>query len=292
MPPRAIVFDTETTGFSPASGDRIVEIGAVELIEGRPSGREFHAYINPGRDVPWVAANVHGLTTAFLADKPAFREIAGDWLAFVGEPATPLWAHNASFDQRFLEAELVWAGHPPCPPINCSLNLAKAVLGPGKYSLATLAGRVGATFSGRGAHSALADARVLAGILHDLLWPAEAAKDRADGPGSASQAPSGTDHRLRPAGVVDLLPPGFIAISPAMDARIRHYAEADFAGPLPAKGKRWTPAEDQRLVVGFLHETRDLPDLVQEHGRSPTALLMRLERLGVVELGDLLRAAR
>lgn len=178
-PPRAIIFDTETTGFSPAAGDRIVEIGAVEIIEGRPSGREFHAYVNPGREVPWAATNVHGLTTAILTDKPSFKEIAADWLGFVGDPATPLWAHNASFDQRFLQAELAWAGHAPCSAVNCSLLLARRVLGPGRYPLAALAERVGASFTGRGAHSALADARVLAGILHDLLWPAEDALDRA-----------------------------------------------------------------------------------------------------------------
>src|SRR4051812_19125082 len=105
---REIVLDTETTGLDPDTGDRIVEIGAVEILNHMPTGRVFHAYINPRREVPQDAFDVHGLSTAFLADKPDFAAIADDFAAFIGDAR--LVIHNAAFDVRFLNAELGWAG--------------------------------------------------------------------------------------------------------------------------------------------------------------------------------------
>ncbi len=101
---REIVLDTETTGFDPLQGDRVVEIGCVELVNHMPTGRTFHVYLNPDRDMPTAAFNVHGLSEEFLSDKPRFREVVDDFLAFT-EDAT-LIAHNASFDVNFLNAEL------------------------------------------------------------------------------------------------------------------------------------------------------------------------------------------
>ena len=102
---REIVFDTETTGFDPSSGDRIVEIGCVELLNKIPTGATFHAYLNPERDMPPQAEAVHGLTAEFLSDKPLFAEVAEQFLAFIGGDAK-LVAHNAGFDMTFIDYEL------------------------------------------------------------------------------------------------------------------------------------------------------------------------------------------
>ena len=106
---REIVLDTETTGFDPDTGDRIVEIGAIELMNYLPTGRHFHVYINPERDMPAEALAVHGLTSEFLADKPKFAEISRDFIDFVGQAR--LVIHNAPFDMKFLNWELRRAGH-------------------------------------------------------------------------------------------------------------------------------------------------------------------------------------
>jgi DNA polymerase III subunit epsilon len=107
---REIVLDTETTGFEPGEGDRIVEIGAVELIGHMPTGRTYHQYINPQRTMPAEAFAVHGLGDDFLADKPLFKDIADDFLTFIGD--AKLVIHNAAFDMKFLNAELGWLHKP------------------------------------------------------------------------------------------------------------------------------------------------------------------------------------
>ena len=107
---REIVFDTETTGLNPLGGDRIVEIGCVELFNRLPTGETFHVYLNPERDMPEAAFRVHGLSTEFLADKPLFSEIVQDFIDFIGDAA--LVAHNASFDMGFINAELVRVDRP------------------------------------------------------------------------------------------------------------------------------------------------------------------------------------
>ncbi len=101
---REIVFDTETTGFDPNTGDRVIELGCVELIDHIPTGESFHAYLNPERDVPVESQKVHGLTEEFLADKPLFSAIVDDFLAFIAD--SPLVIHNAGFDIKFINAEL------------------------------------------------------------------------------------------------------------------------------------------------------------------------------------------
>src|SRR5262245_4416101 len=101
---REIILDTETTGLNPKGGDRIVEIGCIELMNHVPTGRTFHCYINPERDMPAEAEKVHGLTSAFLADKPVFADIADEFVAFVN--GAPVVAHNAAFDLAFVNVEL------------------------------------------------------------------------------------------------------------------------------------------------------------------------------------------
>ena len=106
---REIALDTETTGLDPATGDRVVEIGAVELYNHMPTGKTFHQYLNPDRLMPKEAFDVHGLSDAFLHDKPRFREVAADFLQFIGDAT--LVIHNAPFDMKFLNHELTAAGH-------------------------------------------------------------------------------------------------------------------------------------------------------------------------------------
>ena len=110
---REIIFDTETTGRSADDGDRIVEIGCVEIVNLSPTGRTFHAYVNPERDVPEEVVRVHGLTGAFLRDKPVFARIVDDLLEFFGD--SPIVAHNAAFDRAFLNAELKRLQREPIP---------------------------------------------------------------------------------------------------------------------------------------------------------------------------------
>jgi DNA polymerase-3 subunit epsilon len=107
---REIVLDTETTGLDPATGDRIVEIACIELVNRLPTENTFHVYLNPDRDMPAAAEKVHGLSAAFLRDKQRFPEVAEAFLGFIGD--APLIIHNASFDMKFLNAELVRMGKP------------------------------------------------------------------------------------------------------------------------------------------------------------------------------------
>src|ERR1700743_3329685 len=108
-----VVFDTETTGFEPGDGHRIVEIGCVELVDHFPTGRTFQAYLNPERLVPIESQRVHGLSDEFLSDKPFFAAVVEEFLAFIGD--APLVIHNASFDIKFINAELARTGHKPIP---------------------------------------------------------------------------------------------------------------------------------------------------------------------------------
>src|SRR5215467_12209095 len=110
---REIVLDTETTGLDPLRGDRLVELGCIELVNRMPTGQTFHRYMNPEREMAAEAFAVHGLSTQFLADKPFFHEVVEEFLAFIGD--APLVIHNASFDIGFINAELARTGHPAIP---------------------------------------------------------------------------------------------------------------------------------------------------------------------------------
>ena len=165
---REIVFDTETTGLNPLTGDRMVEIGCVELVNRCETGRTFHAYINPDRSMPPGAEAVHGLSEAFLSDKPRFHDVVEDLLEFLGD--CPLVAHNASFDFGFLNHELSQCGR----PLVCmtrmvdTLALARSRHPGAKHSLDALCTRFGVDRSLRIKHGALIDAQLLAQCYVEL----------------------------------------------------------------------------------------------------------------------------
>lgn len=166
---REIVLDTETTGFDPNNGDRIVEIGCVELVDHLPTGGEYQVYLNPERDMPKEAEAVHGISSAFLADKPKFAEICDDFLAFIGD--SPLVIHNAAFDMRFLNAELSRVGRPPLPFSRAidSIEVAKAKLPGARYSLDELCKRFEVDLTRRDKHGALLDAELTAQVYLELM---------------------------------------------------------------------------------------------------------------------------
>lgn len=166
---REIVLDTETTGFNPNSGDRLVELGAVELLNHMPTGRTFHAYVNPQRDVPEDAVKVHGLTTAFLSDKPLFADVAQDFVAFLGD--AKLVIHNAAFDMRFLNAELGWLGLPTLAWERAvdTLDLARRRFPGANNTLDALCRRFGVDTSARVKHGALLNSELLAEVYLELI---------------------------------------------------------------------------------------------------------------------------
>jgi len=166
---REIVFDTETTGFDPATGDRIVEVGCVELLNRIPTGATFHAYINPERDMPPQAEAVHGLSAEFLADKPLFAEIAEQFLEFIGQDSK-LVAHNAGFDMTFLDFELKKCGlvPPTRDRVIDTLTLARRKHPGGGNKLDDLCARYGIDNSRRTKHGALLDAELLAEVYAEL----------------------------------------------------------------------------------------------------------------------------
>jgi DNA polymerase-3 subunit epsilon len=166
---REIVLDTETTGLDPDTGDRIVELGAIELLNHMPTGRVFHRYVNPEREVPAEAVAVHGLTTAFLADKPAFRTVAAEFVAFLGDAR--LVIHNAAFDMKFLNAELGWAGHGGLAWARAvdTLELARRRFPGAANTLDALCRRFGVDNAGRTKHGALLDSELLAEVYLELI---------------------------------------------------------------------------------------------------------------------------
>lgn len=166
---REIAFDTETTGLDPFTGDRVVEIGCVELINHLPSGNNFHVYINPERDMPQEAFKVHGLSEEFLSDKPKFAEIAQDFHDFIA--GTPLIAHNAGFDVKFLNWELKEAGFPLIDQnlVIDSLVLARKKFPTGPNSLDALCNRFGIDNAKRTLHGALLDSEILADVYLELI---------------------------------------------------------------------------------------------------------------------------
>jgi DNA polymerase III subunit epsilon len=166
---REIILDTETTGLSPATGDRIVEIGAVELINHIPSGKTYHVYLNPERDMPKEAEAVHGLSAAFLKDKKLFKHISAEFLEFVGD--APLIIHNASFDMGFINAELSFIGLPAiaASQVIDTLQMARRSHPMGPNSLDALCKRYGIDNSKRTKHGALMDAELLADVYLELI---------------------------------------------------------------------------------------------------------------------------
>ena len=165
---REIIFDTETTGLNPAAGDRMVEIGCIELFNRVETGRTFHAYFNPERPMPTEAEAVHGLSDIFLSDKPRFADKVEELLEFIGD--APLIAHNASFDFGFLNHELQRCARDPVCMSRMidTLLLARSKHPGAKHSLDALCARFGVDRSQRVKHGALLDAQLLAQVYVEL----------------------------------------------------------------------------------------------------------------------------
>ena len=166
---REVVLDTETTGFDPETGDRIVEIGAVELMGHMATGRTYHQYINPEREMPEEAFQVHGLGDEFLRDKPKFAEIGQAFLDFIGD--AKLVIHNAAFDIKFLNAELKWMNLPQIPWEQAidTLAIARKRFPGSPASLDALCRRFGIDNSSRTLHGALLNSEILAEVYLELI---------------------------------------------------------------------------------------------------------------------------
>lgn len=190
---REIILDTETTGLDPKEGHRVVEIGCVELVNSIPTGRTWHCYLNPERDMPEQAFAVHGLSAEFLSSKPLFADKADEFIEFVENAM--LVIHNAKFDFGFLNAELDWASKPllTWDRIVDTLALARRRHPGAPASLDALCRRYGIDLSGRDLHGALLDCRLLASVYVELVGGKQARLElagngtqRADLPGSAA----------------------------------------------------------------------------------------------------------
>ncbi|HVW73445.1 MAG TPA: DNA polymerase III subunit epsilon, partial [Rhizomicrobium sp.] len=197
----------ETTGLDPGDGHRVVEIGLVELVDHFPTGNTLQFYLNPERDVPIESQRVHGLSAEFLADKPLFAHVVEDFLEFLGD--APLVIHNASFDIKFINAELKRTGHKPIPLARAvdTIEIAKRKFPGARYSLDELCKRFAVDLSARTKHGALLDAQLTAEIYLELiggrqrglmLAPVEiaAAQSGESGPRPARQRPERLASRI------------------------------------------------------------------------------------------------
>ncbi|MDG1707866.1 MAG: DNA polymerase III subunit epsilon [Emcibacteraceae bacterium] len=166
---REIVFDTETTGFDPFNGDKLVEIGCVVVDDYLPTGETYHVYINPERDMPTGAFDIHGLSEEFLKDKPTFSEIVGDFRDFCGD--MNLVAHNADFDMKFINWEMENLGFSPYPAARAvdTLAIARRKFPGASNTLDALCRRFSVDNSNRVKHGALLDAELLADVYLELM---------------------------------------------------------------------------------------------------------------------------
>jgi DNA polymerase III subunit epsilon len=189
---RQIILDTETTGLYPERGDRIIEIGCVELLNRRLTGRHLHLYLNPERDSHEEALKIHGLTTEFLSDKPLFAAVADELLAYVA--GAEIIIHNAPFDLGFLDAELARLGRAPfrsfVDGVIDTLAMAKSIYPGKRNSLDALCDRLGVDNSGRTLHGALLDSELLADVYINLTRGQDALLIEPEG-ASPTQAGSG-----------------------------------------------------------------------------------------------------
>lgn len=195
---REIALDTETTGFEPEEGHRIVEIGCVELVNHLPTGEQFHVYINPERDMPEAAFKVHGLSEEFLRTKPKFAEICDDFLAFIA--GDPLVIHNAAFDMKFINAEIGKLGLEPLPEERAidTVRLARRKFPGAPANLDALCRRFEIDNSGRDLHGALIDADLLAHVYLELIGGRQPTFMSADGQGDGGEVLALKPARQRP----------------------------------------------------------------------------------------------
>ncbi len=237
---REIVLDTETTGLDPYQGDRLVEIGCVELYNKIPTGQSFHCYVNPQREMSTSAFEVHGLSADFLKDKPLFAEVADEFLAFIG--GAPLVAHNAAFDLGFLNAELERAAKPMIGSERMidTLLLARRKHPAGPNRLDDLCVRYGIDNSRRTKHGALLDAEILAEVYIELIGArqAELGLEEARGIGTA-------DVRV---GAIPIRP---VALLPRISAEERE-AHVAFVASLGANAiwRDYTGAAEELAAAG------------------------------------------
>ena len=223
---REVVLDTETTGLDPEKGDRIVEIGAVELNNHLPTGKTYHKYINPKRAMPAEAFAVHGLGDDFLKDKPDFSEIVDGFLNFVAD--AKLIIHNASFDMKFINAELRWAGRTILPEDQAldTLAIARRKFPGSPASLDALCRRFGIDSFDRTLHGALLDSEILAQVYLELIGgrqPDFGLSQSSADVKTALQDPSNTQPVLqRPAALKSLI---------TDQERVRHSDFVDALGP-------------------------------------------------------------
>lgn len=189
---REIVLDTETTGTDHANGDRVIEIGCVELLNHIPTGNSYHVYINPQRPVSAGALAVHGLSDAFLADKPVFAAVADEFMAFVRDAR--LVIHNAAFDIGFLNAELARTGHPAfnLAEVVDTLTMARRKHPGAANNLDALCSRFGIDNSKRAKHGALLDAEILAEVYIELIGGRQVGFDLAVQPAARAGTQRGS----------------------------------------------------------------------------------------------------
>ncbi len=211
---RSVLFDTETTGLDPQAGDRVIEVACLELVRDLPTGRSFHRFIDPERDIDPEASRVHGLTRADLRGKPRFAEVADELLAFLGDD--PLVAHNAPFDFGFLDAELARLRRPALDRGRMvdTLVLAKARFPGLPNSLDALCRRFDIDLSERTSHNALLDCRLLAQVYVELTGGRQRGLLLAEDAGDALPAIA-----YQPAG-----PRSPVLVQPGPDALARHAA--------------------------------------------------------------------
>lgn len=219
---REIVLDTETTGMEPSEGHRLIEIGCVELENHVPTGRTYHQYINPERDVPADAVAVHGITGEFLQDKPVFSQVYDEFLDFI--KGGTMVIHNAEFDMKFINAELKTVGFPSIPlkEVIDTLKMARTKFPGSPANLDALCRRFGVDLSARELHGALLDAQLLAEVYLELLGGRqrglELGRDVKDG--AVAVATLDSFHKDRP-----VRPPR--AFSVAEEERAAHEALLD-----------------------------------------------------------------
>jgi DNA polymerase-3 subunit epsilon len=263
---RLVFVDVETTGISWKHGARICEIGAAEIVSGEMTQNVFHRYINPGIEMPKRAFDVHGLSSSFLKNKPFFSDIVDDFKQYI-DGADEIWAHNSNFDQGFIDFELARSDERPLKKFNCSLKLARSVKSGAKSNrLVDLADKCGYKgWSGRGAHAAHEDAKATAFVLLNLLLPLVTEKSL---------------EKSKPS--TPILQDGFTPILCNSDSRIYDSDKIDLGDfNFFAKGRPWSSDEDQKLNQAFISGA-NIKDIVKSHGRTVRALIMRLERNGII----------
>ncbi|MBG0809614.1 DNA polymerase III subunit epsilon [Methylosinus sp. H3A] len=244
---REIVFDTETTGLDPTKGHRIVEIGAVEISNLIPTGRTFHFYLDPERDMPEEAFRVHGLSSAFLTGQKKFREIAASFLEFVADAA--LVAHNAEFDMRFVNFELGLLGIAPIPfdRVVDTLTMARRRHPGASNTLDALCQRYGVDLTKRDKHGALLDAGLLAEVYAELMGGRQSALTLQADAVTLDEAGGGELLRSRPQKLTPLL---------TEDERAAHEAFVAGLGKEPQWLRYFAQPDEAEVRVAEVMERR------------------------------------